>query len=87
MKKLIEWRNELKLSNKLVDQISIIITKIIFEYIFLKVIFKEGKNKQIIRKANLLGFKVLVFLVVTFRKISFENLGELKLFINLSSVN
>ena len=81
-KKLITWRNEINLDNKLILPYSIKTIKQKIEYVIFKLIFNEGRNKQFRRKLNILGYKVLEFKIVSLGKISFGSFkeGDLKLF-------
>ena len=81
-KKLIKWRNQIKLENKLIHQHSITTIKQKIEYMIFKEIFNEGKNSRFRGKLNILGFKVLELKIVSFWKISLVSLKEydLKLF-------
>ena len=81
-KKLIKWRNEIKLDNKLIHPHSITTIKQKIEYMIFKVIFNESRNRQFRGKLNLLGYKVLEFKIVSFGKISLRSFkkGDLKLF-------
>ena len=81
-KKLIKWRNEIKLDNKLIHPHSITTIKQKIEYMIFKVIFNESRNRQFRGKLNLLGYKVLELKIVSFWKISLGSFkeGDLKLF-------
>ena len=81
-KKLIRWRNEFKLDNKLIHLYLITTFMQKIEYIIIKVIFNEVRNKQFRGKLNLLGYKVLVLKIVSFGITSYGNFKEgfLKLF-------
>ena len=81
-KKLILWRNKIKLVNKLNHPYSISTIKKKIEYMISKVIFKEERNKQFRRKGILLGYKVLELRIVCFGKISLGTFkeGDLELF-------
>ena len=81
-KKLIKWRNKIKLDNKLIHPYSITTIKQNLEYIIFKVIFNKGRNKQFRGKLNLLGYKVLELKIVFLGKISLRSFKEsdLKLF-------
>ena len=81
-KKLIKWRNEIKLYYKSIHPYSIKAINQKIEYIIFKVIFNEGKNRQFIGKFNLLGYKFLDLKVISFAKISLGRFkeGDLKLF-------
>ena len=81
-KKLIKWRNEIRIDNKLTHLYSITTIKKKIEYMIFKVIFNEGRNSQFKRKVILLGYKVLELKIVGFGKILLGSLKEsdLKLF-------
>ena len=81
-KKLITWRNEINLDNKLIPPYSIKTIHQKIEYVIFKLIFNEGINRQFRRKLNILGYKVLEFKIVSLGKISFGSFieGDLKLF-------
>ena len=81
-KKFIKWRNEIKLGNKFIHPYSIKTIKQKIEYMIFKVIFNKGRDRRLIGKLNLLGYKVLELKIVSFWEISpgrFKE-GDLKLF-------
>ena len=80
--KLITWRNEIKLDNKLIHPYSITTIKQKIEYIIFYVIFNEVRNMKFRGKLNLLSYKVLKLKIVCNRKISLGSFKEvdLKLF-------
>jgi len=81
-KKFIKWRNKIKLDNKLIPPYSITTIKQKIEYMFLKVIFNEDRDRQYRGKLNLSGYKVFELNIVGFWKISLGSFKErdLKLF-------
>ena len=81
-KKLIKYRNEISLYNKLIHPNSITTIRQKIEYMIFMVIFNEFSNRQFRGKLNLLGYKVLELKIICFGKIllgSFKE-GDLKLF-------
>ena len=81
-KKLIKWRNEIRIDNKLTHLYSITTIKKKIEYMIFKVVFNEGRNRQFRRKVILLGYKVLELKIVSLGEISLGSSkeGNLKLF-------
>ena len=81
-KKLIKWRNEIKLDNKFKHLYSITTIKKKIEYMIFKVILNEGKNSLFRRKAILLGYKVLELRIVSFweKSLGSSKKCDLKLF-------
>ena len=80
-KKLIKWRNEIKLDNKLINSYTITTIKQKIEYVIFKVPFNNDRDRQFRGKLHLLGYKVLELKIVSFGKISLGSLkeGDLKL--------
>ena len=83
-KKLIKWRNEIKLDNKLIHPYSITTIREKIEYLIFKVIFNEDRYRQFRGKLNFLDYKILEFKIIWFGKILLESFkeGDLKLFNN-----
>ena len=80
-KKLIKFRNEIKLDNKLIQANSITIIRQKIEHMIFMVIFNECSNRQFRGKLNLLGYIVLELKIICFGKILLGNFkeGDLKL--------
>ena len=74
-KKLITWRHEFTLDNKLAPPYSITTIRQHIEYLIFKVFLNEDRNRQFRGKLNLLGYKVLELEIISFGKIS---LGSFK---------
>ena len=81
-KKFVKGRNEITLDNNLIYPYLITTIKQKIEYMFLKVIFNEDRDRQYRGKLNLSGYKVFELNIVGFWKISLGSFKErdLKLF-------
>ena len=87
-KELDLWRSGIDLDGKKTNPCKIELIKKELEATFLKVTLREGRNRQIRRIANFLGYKVLDLQRVNFANISLGNLkeGEWKL-IKINKIN
>ena len=70
------WRSGIDLDSKKTYPCEIDIIKQDSKYTFLKIILKEGRNRQIRRIASLLGHKVIDLQRVNFSNISIDDLKE-----------
>ena len=87
-KELDLWRSGIDLDGKKTNPCKIELIKKELQATFLKVTLREGRNRQIRRIANFLGYKVLDLQRVNFANISLGNLkeGEWKL-IKINKIN
>ena len=87
-KELDLWRSGIDLDGKKTNPCKIELIKKELKSTFLKVTLREGRNRQIRRIANFLGYKVLDLQRVNFANISLGNLkeGEWKL-IKINKIN